>query len=90
MIQYLSTLYPQAKVIRTPTIRSGQGADGYGKKITTDYSVELEGKRYPVFAICYSNAASHYATINKRKVFLLDGDVSDNVRRGVEEPQRFG
>jgi len=39
--------------------------DGYGKKISTEYEVKLEGcgeRWYKVYAVCFSNVASFYTT----------------------------
>ena len=40
--------------------RTGQGADGYGSKITTDRQVWFKDRWYRVYATCYSNTASHW------------------------------
>ena len=46
-------------------IPKGQGQDGYGKKIHTEYEVQLrgEGERwYKVYASCFSNVACFYTS----------------------------
>lgn len=43
--------------------------EGYGDRIPTRWIVKFPGenKEYKVWAICYSNAASHYIIRNGRK-----------------------
>jgi hypothetical protein len=48
----------------------GQGEDGYGSKITTDYIVRFGGRVYRVYAVCHSNVASHYILVKRRKLFI--------------------
>ena len=59
-------------------ILPGQGADGYGSKITTDWVVVFNGDtrkiKHRVYATCYSNAASHWIMVEKQKYHLMDGD----------------
>lgn len=43
-----------------PAPRSGQTRTGYGSKLPTEHMVHFEGRWRRVYAICYSNAASHY------------------------------
>ena len=40
--------------------RSGQTQSGYGSKLPTPYEVRRNGRWQRVYAICYSNAATHY------------------------------
>lgn len=50
----------------------GRNADGYGSKIGTDYMIRLKGKgeRWRrVYAICYSNSASHYVIIKGERLY---------------------
>lgn len=35
-------------------------ATGYGRKIPTRYQLRYEGRWHRVYAMCYSNAATHY------------------------------
>lgn len=47
-------------------------ATGYGSKIPTDYTV-FDGKRNRrVYAICYSNCASHYVLVKGEQLFIQD------------------
>lgn len=59
-------------------IPKGQGQDGYGKKVSTEYEVQLlgEGKRwYKVYAICFSNSASYYTS----RGYCHDWELRDHV-----------
>jgi hypothetical protein len=51
----------------------GQGLDGYGSKITTDYKIDHNGRTYRVYATCYSNAASHWILYEGAKIFIRVG-----------------
>jgi hypothetical protein len=55
----------------------GQSASGYGSKIATDRMVRLPGRNvaYRVYAVCFSNAASHYVIVNKQKLYLKGSDL---------------
>ena len=48
----------------------GQDDMGYGSKITTDRIAGVDGKRYRVYAACFSNAASYYILKGREKWFL--------------------
>ena len=46
-------------------IPKGQNQYGYGRKMSTEYEVKLEGcgeRWYKVYAVCISNVASYYTT----------------------------
>ena len=43
---------------------------GYGGKIPTEYLLHIGKRSYRVYAICWSNAASFYVTINNERLFL--------------------
>lgn len=60
-------------------LRPGQGEDGYGDAIQTDYEVGIcgESRRYRVYAICHSNVSSHYVRYMRRRIFLRDSDFDD-------------
>ena len=54
----------------------GQSATGYGSKIPTDRMLifnndPLKRKRR-VYAICFSNCASHYVIVKGEKLYLRD------------------
>ena len=55
----------------------GRGPDGYGRKIATRHYVKLEAgdrRKRRVYAICFSNCASHYVTIGGQDYYLRDYD----------------
>lgn len=52
----------------------GQGEDGYGDKISTDRMVRVESRWHRVYAICWSNAASHYIIKGGQKLYIRDCD----------------
>ena len=61
----------------------GQGDDGYGRKISTQYEVRLrgEGERwYKVYASCFSNVACFYTTkgyCHDKIFFTEDWEISE-------------
>jgi len=60
----------QGKVTAWGRFLPGQGMDGYGSKITTDHQIEHGGKKYRVFATCFSNVASNWVLIKGEKFFV--------------------
>lgn len=50
----------------------GQGADGYGKKITTDICLKFRGekKERRVYCICFSNSGTCYVVVNGKPLYL--------------------
>jgi len=48
--------------------------DGYGRKIPTRYTVRFWGykREYEVWAMCYSNCASHYIKYRGQERFIRD------------------
>lgn len=51
----------------------GQDQYGYGKKITTERMIKLsDGKKYRVYATCFSNVASHWIMRDGQKLHLRD------------------
>ena len=85
-LRYLTDVFTDVVFSRNDVPRDGlghapgQGADGYGRKITTDYVAQINGRTYRVYAICFSNAASHYVTYKGEKLFLKDSDIPEQVR----------
>ena len=77
---FTDVVFHRNNVVRRNGLAPGQGADGYGRKITTDYVAQINGRTYRVYAICFSNAASHYVTYKGEKLFLKDSDISEQVR----------
>ena len=48
----------------------GQGLDGYGSKITTEYKIRYEGRMHRIYATCHSNVASEWIVKGGKKLFL--------------------
>jgi hypothetical protein len=61
----------------------GQGADGYGNKISTDLMVQFRGekRKYRVYCACFSNCGSNWIVRNGQPLFLrtvfLNSDISE-------------
>lgn len=55
-------------ITRVPFFRS---ASGYGSRIPTQYRIRVGNRWHRVYAICYSNAASHYVNRNGGRQFLM-------------------
>lgn len=85
-VEYLNDKH-RFKIVKKPVKRiapghpwaerlPGQGQDGYGRKIATDYMaiVEPNNVAYRVYATCFSNCASHWIKIGSQKFHFLDGD----------------
>jgi hypothetical protein len=61
----------------------GQGASGYGGKISTDYMVRFANKKkgdrrnhlYRVYAACWSNVASFYVIRRSKKLCVRSVDL---------------
>ena len=56
-----------------------QTATGYGGKLVTDYMLSIPGaaRPYRVYAICFSNCASHYILRKGERLFLRDWELED-------------
>lgn len=52
------------------TLGLQQTESGYGRKLTTRYKVGYHDRLYRIYAICYSNVASHYIIVQGEKLFL--------------------
>ena len=53
-----------------------QTATGYGSKLNSGYTLTVPGQRpRRVYAICYSNAASHYVLVNGQAMYLRDSEL---------------
>lgn len=55
----------------------GQSPTGYGKKISTDRMIQLPDhpRKYRVYAIQFSNNASHYIIKNGQPLYLRSCDM---------------
>ena len=61
---------------KTPRNRS---LSGYGSKIPTCLKAKcMDGRTRRIYAICYSNAASYYIIVNKKKTNIPDWAFSIN------------
>ena len=70
-VKYLDDRIARKMIYRTdPAPRSGRTLSGYGRRIPTTRKTWYNGRWYRVYAICYSNAASHYITANGEKLFI--------------------
>ena len=47
-----------------------QTASGYGRKLTTPYKVEHNGRLYRVYCICFSNSGSLYILPGGKPLYL--------------------
>lgn len=50
----------------------GQGADGYGHKITTDICLRFSGEKRErrVYCCCFSNSGTCYVVVNGQTLYL--------------------
>ncbi len=90
MVEYVKDKFPEATYLAKPVPRRGsswnrmapgQGADGYGTKISTDYMVVIDKIKYRVYACCVSNVASHYILVKKEAYYIDDFDISEKVKK---------
>lgn len=77
---FTDVVFHRNNILRRNGLAPGQWADGSGRKITTDYVAQINGLTYRVYAICFSNAASHYVIYKGEKLFLKDSDIPEQVR----------
>jgi len=63
-----------------------QTATGYGRKLLTDYMLSIPGaaRPYRVYAICFSNCASHYILRKGEMLFLRDCELEEARDRAQE------
>lgn len=47
-----------------------QTASGYGSNLVTPYKLMFNGRKLRVYAICWSNCASHFIRSKQRRIFL--------------------
>jgi len=47
-----------------------QTASGYGRKLTSRYKINFEGKLYRLYVTIYSNAGSTWFRVKGRKIFV--------------------
>jgi len=83
-LRYLRDVAPAAEFFYAPcgyggphNPRPGQGADGYGRKISTDYVVRYGGRTRRVYVCQCSNAGTAYVVDGGRWAIVTD--IPDNV-----------
>jgi hypothetical protein len=45
-------------------------ATGYGKKLTTTWKINLNGRLYRIYCTCYSNNGSAWIKVRGEKIFI--------------------
>ncbi len=51
-----------------------QTASGYGRKLTTPYKVDHNGRLYRVYCVCFSNVGSLYILPGGKPLYLSDSN----------------
>ena len=87
LFRHLEVLYPgaimnykqtESQLIYSPLWWHERGlsqtATGYGRKLTTPYKVEHNGRLYRVYRICFSNAGSLYILPGGKPLYLSDSN----------------
>lgn len=87
MVRYLADVHPGTKFKKKAVTRRGilqltpgQGNDGYGRKISTDYMARVNDRWQRVYCVCISNVGSLYVLQGTEKLFVRDSDIPDDVR----------
>lgn len=82
MIRYLTDVHSNVQFSKKPVPRRGmlglypgQGSDGYGMKISTDYLAKVNDKTYRVYATCISNLPSLWIKVANEQFFIRDTDI---------------
>lgn len=90
-VKYLLDLYPDVTFTKETVEdwRRGIGADGYGKKIKSDYMAQIGPRKHRVYIIQYSNAGTAYVLIRNEMYIVRDYDIPESVKtsRGVPSKQ---
>lgn len=78
-VEYLNPPYKvTVRMLEWQRLGLQQTASGYGRKLTTPYLLDTgDGKQRRVYAICYSNVASHYVLIKGQMLFLRDSELEE-------------
>lgn len=81
-LRYLREEKPDAEFYSAPIVgrRPGQGADGYGRKIATDYAVRYGGRTRRVYCCQFSNAGTCYVVDRGEWLVVGDFDVPAHVQ----------
>ena len=81
--------YAPCAIVRGPhTIAPGQGADGYGRKISTDYVARYGGRTRRGYCCCFSNAGTCY--VLERGEWLVVDDIPGRDALPVLPPEYRG
>lgn len=68
----------QSELIENPNMNKLKAnTQQYGNKLTTPNALNIDGKVYPIWAICWSNSASMYIIKNGKRLFLHDYPIKD-------------
>lgn len=93
-VKYLMDAFPTTTFFRKDVPRRGmmqqapgQGPDGYGRKISTDYMAIVNNKKMRVYCCCISNSGSLYVEIKGEWYFVREGDISDDIRYNRSKEQ---
>ena len=65
-------------VFRDVPVHDGRHVDGYGKKIATHRMIRFDDhpRLYRVYAVCFSNLASHYIIRKGEILYIRDSDLT--------------
>lgn len=57
-------------------VKTNYNSDEYGDKLPTRWTIKPKsgGRELKVYAICWSNACSHYVIISGKRMFIRDCD----------------
>jgi hypothetical protein len=71
-IRYVLDNFAKVESMDSDCLPYGQLPSGYGRKIACPYKIRLEGKGpwRRVYAVCFSNAASHYIIVKGQSYYL--------------------
>ena len=58
------------KPFTVKTLRAQKMSSGYGRKLKTSLMICYEGKQYPVWATCFSNASSLWFIAKGEKIYI--------------------
>lgn len=80
-VTYLTESHTILEVDRGFKLNPPSTATGYGNKLATRYRLKLQAKDgsftcyRQVWAVCWSNVASHYVILNDKRLYLHDSDI---------------
>ena len=80
-VEYLSEIFPSFTAIKSPFAGhpwSGRDQQGYGRKIPTDWKIQINSRLYRVYCCCFSNAGTCYIKMKDHPfLVVLDGDLAE-------------